>query len=255
MSTMPQSSWRRMMAKMPATTRITARIHKRVPMGTEIVRWSRTRNPAEWGTTETDGVELKRRRTGETSAGLYPVIVNWTVDAPVEVLPELPPLPADLRTRLDDALARPAAQQPEWPDAETVVHVRTVLESVPPVTLPPEGGQAARPAGRRRQRARLPAAGRRLRRDLRRQHRAAHPGDDPHPPADGDRADLRRVAAGGQGRAYRGAVRQAAQRPPRRARPALLPRRHRQRAGARPRRAHTRPVADDPRLRQRRRRR
>jgi 3-deoxy-7-phosphoheptulonate synthase len=64
--------------------------------------------------------------------------VNWSIDAPVDVLPELPPLPPDLRTRLDDALARPAAQQPDWPDAEQVRHVRTVLESVPPVTLPPE---------------------------------------------------------------------------------------------------------------------
>jgi 3-deoxy-7-phosphoheptulonate synthase len=64
--------------------------------------------------------------------------VNWTVDAPVEVLPELPPLPADLRTRLDDALARPAAQQPDWPDGQQLGYVRTVLESVPPVTLPPE---------------------------------------------------------------------------------------------------------------------
>src|ERR1700716_3443738 len=59
--------------------------------------------------------------------------VNWTVDAPVEVLPELPPLPPALGARLDDALARPAAQQPDWPDAAHVAHVRTVLESVPPV--------------------------------------------------------------------------------------------------------------------------
>ncbi|MGH3613513.1 MAG: class II 3-deoxy-7-phosphoheptulonate synthase [Pseudonocardia sp.] len=64
--------------------------------------------------------------------------MTWTVDAPLEVLPELPPLPAELRARLDDALARPAAQQPDWPDAAHVAHVRTVLESVPPVTLPPE---------------------------------------------------------------------------------------------------------------------
>ena len=64
--------------------------------------------------------------------------MNWSVDAPVEVLPELPPLPAELRGRLDDALGRPAAQQPDWPDATDVAHVRTVLESVPPVTLPPE---------------------------------------------------------------------------------------------------------------------
>ena len=64
--------------------------------------------------------------------------MNWTVDAPVEVLPELPPLPGDLRGRLDAALTRPAAQQPDWPDAAAVAHVRTVLESVPPVVLPPE---------------------------------------------------------------------------------------------------------------------
>ncbi|MFC5993394.1 class II 3-deoxy-7-phosphoheptulonate synthase [Pseudonocardia hispaniensis] len=64
--------------------------------------------------------------------------MNWTVDAPVEALPELPPLPAGLQARLDDALGRAAAQQPEWPDTTKVGHVRAVLESVPPVTLPPE---------------------------------------------------------------------------------------------------------------------
>ncbi|WP_407646839.1 class II 3-deoxy-7-phosphoheptulonate synthase [Allosaccharopolyspora coralli] len=62
---------------------------------------------------------------------------NWTVDVPVDTLPELPPLPQDLRTRLDDALARPAAQQPTWPE-DQVRSVRTVLESVPPVTVPSE---------------------------------------------------------------------------------------------------------------------
>ncbi len=64
--------------------------------------------------------------------------MNWTVDVPVDSLPELPPLPADLRARLDEALAKPAAQQPEWPDQEQVRNVRTVLESVPPVTVPAE---------------------------------------------------------------------------------------------------------------------
>ncbi len=66
------------------------------------------------------------------------VPVNWTVDVPVDELPELPPLPAELRRRLDDALARPAAQQPSWPDAEHVRRIRTVLESVPPITVPTE---------------------------------------------------------------------------------------------------------------------
>jgi 3-deoxy-7-phosphoheptulonate synthase len=64
--------------------------------------------------------------------------VNWTVDVPVDALPELPPLPADLRTKLDAALARPAAQQPSWPDPEAVRSIRTVLESVPPITVPTE---------------------------------------------------------------------------------------------------------------------
>jgi 3-deoxy-7-phosphoheptulonate synthase len=64
--------------------------------------------------------------------------VNWTVDVPVDSLPELPPLPPALRTRLDDALARPAAQQPEWPDPDQALKVRTVLESVPPITVPTE---------------------------------------------------------------------------------------------------------------------
>jgi len=64
--------------------------------------------------------------------------VNWTVDVPVETLPELPPLPPMLRNRLDDALARPAAQQPEWPDADQVRQVRTLLEAVPPITVPAE---------------------------------------------------------------------------------------------------------------------
>ena len=40
--------------------------------------------------------------------------MNLTVDVPVDALPELPPLPAELRARLDDALARPAAQQPAY---------------------------------------------------------------------------------------------------------------------------------------------
>jgi 3-deoxy-7-phosphoheptulonate synthase len=43
-----------------------------------------------------------------------------------------------MRARLDEALARRGAQQPEWPDAGAVQQVRTVLESVPPITVPSE---------------------------------------------------------------------------------------------------------------------
>jgi 3-deoxy-7-phosphoheptulonate synthase len=64
--------------------------------------------------------------------------VNWTIDIPADILPTLPPLPPELRRRLDDALARPASQQPEWPDPEQVLAVRAVLEAVPPVTVPGE---------------------------------------------------------------------------------------------------------------------
>jgi 3-deoxy-7-phosphoheptulonate synthase len=63
--------------------------------------------------------------------------VNWTVDVPIDQLPELPPLSNELRTRLDAALAKPAAQQPNWP-ADQAKAMRTVLESVPPVTVPSE---------------------------------------------------------------------------------------------------------------------
>jgi 3-deoxy-7-phosphoheptulonate synthase len=63
--------------------------------------------------------------------------VNWTVDVPIDQLPALPPLPGELRQRLDAALAKPAVQQPSW-DAGQAAAMRTVLESVPPVTVPPE---------------------------------------------------------------------------------------------------------------------
>ncbi len=63
--------------------------------------------------------------------------MNWTVDIPIDQLPPLPPLPSDLRARLDAALAKPAAQQPSWP-ADQAAAMRKVLESVPPVTVPSE---------------------------------------------------------------------------------------------------------------------
>ncbi|NMN94869.1 class II 3-deoxy-7-phosphoheptulonate synthase [Antrihabitans stalactiti] len=63
--------------------------------------------------------------------------MNWTVDVPIERLPELPPLPADLRDGLDAALAKPAAQQPNWPEGQAAA-MRTVLESVPPICMPSE---------------------------------------------------------------------------------------------------------------------
>ncbi|HEX6021304.1 MAG TPA: 3-deoxy-7-phosphoheptulonate synthase class II [Solirubrobacter sp.] len=64
--------------------------------------------------------------------------MSWTVDLPVETLPPLPPLPQALAAALSDALARPAAQQPAWPDPEYVKRVRALLETVPPIAVPTE---------------------------------------------------------------------------------------------------------------------
>jgi 3-deoxy-7-phosphoheptulonate synthase len=64
--------------------------------------------------------------------------VNWTFDIPVETLPQLPPLPPALRAALDDALSRPALQQPSWPDPEYLRRIRALLEAVPPITVPVE---------------------------------------------------------------------------------------------------------------------
>ncbi|OMC39781.1 3-deoxy-7-phosphoheptulonate synthase [Mycobacterium sp. GA-1841] len=63
--------------------------------------------------------------------------MNWTVDIPIDQLPPLPPLTDEQRLRLDAALSKPAVQQPSW-DAEAAKAMRTVLESVPPVTVPSE---------------------------------------------------------------------------------------------------------------------
>lgn len=60
------------------------------------------------------------------------------IDVHAKASPGLSSLPDHLRKRLDEALARPANQQPEWPDAEAVAAVRRVLEHVPPITVPAE---------------------------------------------------------------------------------------------------------------------
>ena len=87
-------------------------------------------------------------------------------------------------------------------------------------------------ARRGRRGAGVPAAGRRLRRELRRVLGRQHPRHLQGDAADGGGADLRRQVPGGEGRPDGRAVRQAAlgaDRGDRRARAAVLPRRHRQR--------------------------
>ena len=63
------------------------------------------------------------------------IMSRYRTDVPIDKLPALPPLPEDLRVRLDVALAKPALQQPNWPVDEAEA-MRTVLESVPPISVP-----------------------------------------------------------------------------------------------------------------------
>nr|WP_268913804.1 3-deoxy-7-phosphoheptulonate synthase class II [Corynebacterium uropygiale] len=63
--------------------------------------------------------------------------VSWTVDIPKEALPDLPPLPAGIQEVFEDVISRDAKQQPSW-DQDQADTVRKILESVPPIVLPPE---------------------------------------------------------------------------------------------------------------------
>jgi 3-deoxy-7-phosphoheptulonate synthase len=64
--------------------------------------------------------------------------VSWTIDVPPAEGPPPQPLPGGLADAVADALRRPAAQQPEWPDAAYLTRVRGVLEAVPPIAVPAE---------------------------------------------------------------------------------------------------------------------
>jgi 3-deoxy-7-phosphoheptulonate synthase len=64
--------------------------------------------------------------------------MTWTVDVPVATRAAQPPLPHAIAAALADALSRPAAQQPAWPEPEVVARVRGVLEVVPPIAVPTE---------------------------------------------------------------------------------------------------------------------
>jgi 3-deoxy-7-phosphoheptulonate synthase len=64
--------------------------------------------------------------------------VTWTVDVPVTARPPSAPLPGPLAAAVTDALARPALQQPQWPDPDNAARVRALLETVPPIAVPTE---------------------------------------------------------------------------------------------------------------------
>lgn len=56
--------------------------------------------------------------------------------------------PASLRASLEAGLARPAAQQPTWPDPERATAVRWMLGQAPPITFPGEVDRAREALGR-----------------------------------------------------------------------------------------------------------
>src|SRR5437763_16475533 len=60
--------------------------------------------------------------------------VKWMVD----VSDASTPLPPVLAAAVAEAVARPAVQQPAWPDLEELAQVRAILETVPPIAVPAE---------------------------------------------------------------------------------------------------------------------
>ncbi len=133
------------------------------------------------------------------------------------------PLPAPEPPRMfgsswtpDGWRARPASQQPDWPDDAALDAALGGASAPAPARLRRRGASAHRVARRRRRGRRVPAAGGRLRGVVRRVLRRRHPRQAQGHPADGRRAHLRHRRADGEGRPHRRAVRQAAhRRPPR----------------------------------------
>ena len=127
--------------------------------------------------------------------------------------------------------------------------VEETLRNYPPLVFAGEARRLKDAARRGRRGQGLPAAGRRLRRELRRIPPQQHPRHLPRAAADGGGADLRRRLPGGQGRPHGRPVRQAAlvrHRDAERRHPAVLSRRHHQRHGFDAGGARARPAAHGP---------
>ena len=143
--------------------------------------------------------------------------------------------------------SHPRVQMPDYPDAAALGAAEARLASYPPLVFAGEARKLQAQLALASQGQGLPAAGRRLRRELRRALRRQHPRHLQGDAADGRGADLRRQVPGGEGRPHRRPVRQAAlgaDRDPGRDRAPLLPRRHRQRLRLHPRGAGARSRAD-----------
>ena len=142
----------------------------------------------------------------------------------------------------------PSSRCREYPDAGEACRRRGEACVVSAAGVCRRGAQPEEVARAGRGRRCFPAAGRRLRRELRGPQRELDPRLLPRVPADGGGAHLRGRLAGGEGRPHRRPVRQAAllaDREARRRRAAELSRRHRQRRGVHRGSAHARSAAAD----------
>ena len=133
---------------------------------------------------------------------------------------------------LDHWRTLPIRQQPVWYDADAAAAVSAEIATLPPLVFAGEVDNLRDALAPRGIRSGLSAAGRRLRRDLRRRDGRADPQPHQDRAADGGRADVRRGDADREDGAHGGSVRQAAferQRDPGRRDAARVPRRHRER--------------------------
>ena len=64
--------------------------------------------------------------------------MSWTVEVEATTEARIAQLPVAFAAAVQDALSRPAVQQPSWPDAEQAARVVGVLEGVPPIAVASE---------------------------------------------------------------------------------------------------------------------
>ncbi len=122
----------------------------------------------------------------------------------------------------DSWRARPAAQQPAWPDEAELKRVHSQLSGLPPLVFAGEARHLTSGPRRGRPGPGLRPAGRGLCRIVHRLQRRCHPRQAQGHPADGRGPHLRRRGAGGQAGPDRRTVRQAPELPHRdRRRPGL----------------------------------
>ena len=105
---------------------------------------------------------------------------------------------------------KPIRQVPDYPDKAALDAVLGALKTHPPLVFAGEARNLMAGAGPGRRRQGFPAAGRRLRRKLRRISSRQYPRHVPRAAADGGGADLCRRRAGGESGPHRRPVRQAA---------------------------------------------